>query len=423
MLLKIKHFFILYKNYFLMILVITIFFHRIIISEYCESMTIGRNEFGSLPVIDSNVVDESYTLISPFIALERFTIPGKVYLLDLFGRPVHTWNTKYQPFYSQLEKDGRLATVMIYPSDINSAPGGGLTGIFQEIDWKGNVIWEYKNELMHHDFEVLPNGNIVFQVWEKIPKKYSDKIIGGYWQDVDHIVWGDALIEVDRSKKIVWSWHAYEHIPITKYKLNSFTPKNEWTHGNSVRFLKEDTGREYFLLSLRHLNKVIKIEKKSGGIVWESPDGALSYQHDATFTPDGNVLVFDNGLFREQKRPFLWSRVVEINPSSNEIVWEFNGGKSGPERAKFSSSIMSGAQRLKNGNTLITESINGHLLEVTNTGDVVWDFVNPYTTYSSGGLSNNIVFKARRYRPEEIKWPSYISSPKPFFLSFCKAKN
>jgi hypothetical protein len=36
-------------------------------------------------------------------------------------------------------------------------------------------------------------------------------------------------------------------------------------------------------------------------------------------------------------------------------------------------------QRLPNGNTLITESEAGRLLEVTADGEVVWEYINPVT--------------------------------------------
>ena len=46
--------------------------------------------------------------------------------------------------------------------------GGGDTGpaggLFQKIDWNGNIIWEWEmpNEICnpHHDITILPNGNI-----------------------------------------------------------------------------------------------------------------------------------------------------------------------------------------------------------------------------------------------------------------------
>ena len=47
--------------------------------------------------------------------------------------------------------------------------GGGQGGRFQEFDFDGNLVWDFRyNEtrLPHHDVAVLPNGNILAIVWE-----------------------------------------------------------------------------------------------------------------------------------------------------------------------------------------------------------------------------------------------------------------
>ena len=65
--------------------------------------------------------------------------------------------------------------------------------------------------------------------------------------------------------------------------------------------------------------------------------------------------------------------------------------------ASFASSIMSGAQRLDNGNTLITDSLKGHIFEVNKEGEIVFSFINPYepNEKTSPFITNNI-FKARK---------------------------
>jgi outer membrane protein assembly factor BamB len=89
----------------------------------------------------------------------------------------------------------------------------------------------------------------------------------------------------------------------------------------------------------------------------------FSYQHDATMLSNGHILVFDNGLVQRR------SRVVELDPATNQIVWSW-------EREDLFSVTKGGAQQLPNGNVLITESGKGHCLEVTPSGEVVWEFWN-----------------------------------------------
>lgn len=392
--------------------------------EYCPTRIFAHDEFGRSPVIDSNRVDRSYTLFSPFVASENYEGSGRVYLVDLFGKPVHTWETRYQTLYSQLERNGNIVVAMIVPDDIFSSPGGGQTGLIQELDWQGKVLWEYRHEFMHHDFDILPNGNIALMVWEKTPLTFSEKVRGGLTDPKvsSDVVWADSIIEVNREGRVVWVWHAYEHLDPTAYVLGPLTPRSEWTHANSIRYFGRNplNGKEGFLVSMRHLNRIILIDKDDGSVSWESPEGMFTYQHDATLLSNGHILGFDNGLFREQRRPFHWSRVIEADPETNKIVWEWNGGDTGIEKAGFAASIMSGAQRLKNGNTLITHSLVGRLLEVDPKGKIVWDFVSPWaTSLQTGPFRNTAIFKARRYSPDEISWPELISDPFPRVATAC----
>ena len=77
--------------------------------------------------------------------------------------------------------------------------------------------------------------------------------------------------------------------------------------------------------------------------------------------------MFDNGLARN------WSRVVELDPASGEIVWEFRGDP----QTSFHTAICGAAQRLPNGNTLITDSDSARVIEVAGDGEIVWEFRSP----------------------------------------------
>jgi hypothetical protein len=61
---------------------------------------------------------------------------------------------------------------------------------------------------------------------------------------------------------------------------------------------------------------------------------------------------------------------------SRQIVWSY---ASKAAHAMFSH-IGSSAQRLPNGNTLICSDTEGHILETTPAGEVVWEYINPVTS-------------------------------------------
>jgi hypothetical protein len=76
-------------------------------------------------------------------------------------------------------------------------------------------------------------------------------------------------------------------------------------------------------------------------------------------------------------RLFGGSRVLEIDPVKQQIVWEYTGSNSDRPEWTFHSSFISDARRLPNGNTFIDEGMNGRFFQVTPAGEIVWEHVKP----------------------------------------------
>ncbi len=122
-------------------------------------------------------------------------------------------------------------------------------------------------------------------------------------------------------------------------------------------------------------------------------DQQLFSQHDARWIPDGypgagNLMVFNNRSRRSRKR---YSSVLEIQPpldaegrytrgpdgrfGPEKPAWEY----SAPDKSSFFADFISGAQRLANGNTLISSGPQGRIFEVDPKGRIVWEYQNPYS--------------------------------------------
>ena len=71
--------------------------------------------------------------------------------------------------------------------------------------------------------------------------------------------------------------------------------------------------------------------------------------------------------------------MLEVNPITREIVWQYTADDSGDPVWTFFTSFVGNVQRLPNGNTLINEGMNGRIFQVTPEGEIVWEYVNPYT--------------------------------------------
>ena len=92
--------------------------------------------------------------------------------------------------------------------------------------------------------------------------------------------------------------------------------------------------------------------------------------------------------------------ILEIDPKTNEIVWEYNDRKN-----LFYSPVCSGAQRLPNGNTFICESTKGRFFEITPDGEIVWEYINPFFTkhppfWKYDWMTTRETFRATRYAPD-----------------------
>lgn len=122
------------------------------------------------------------------------------------------------------------------------------------------------------------------------------------------------------------------------------------------------------LVSLLVPDVIAVVDLDSELVVW-AHKGGFEKQHDPKILDNGHLLLFDN----RGARPH--SRVLELDPvRPDTITWEYAGSESRP----FFSGTCGTAERLPNGNTLITESDGGRAFEVTPDQETVWEFRNPY---------------------------------------------
>ena len=259
----------------------------------------------------------------------------------------------------------------------------------------------------------------------------------------------DTIIEVDWEGNIVWKWTVSEHFNELDFSQAAknvlfrnpnqhFTQTGEmsdWMHINSMSTLGPnkwyDQGDERFhpdniIWDARESNIMAIISKETGKIVWKiGPDfteskelrkiGQIIGQHHCHMIPkglpgEGNILIFDNGGWAGYGIPDRMSvdgtkvdirdhsRVLEINPTTLKLEWSFKGSdlKEGMmsivENTTFYSQLISAAQRLPNGNTLITEGCFCRLFEVTPEKEIVWEYRAPFDE-----VSHPMIYRAYRY--------------------------
>jgi hypothetical protein len=304
-----------------------------------------------------------------------------VYLIDMDGKVVHQWPALAgtRVFYGHLLENGNLLVNASNGSEIGEG-GGPRTAVVAEIDWAGQCAWFFADPLLHHAHARLANGNTMVMATHVLDAEDAGRVIGSEsGQSETGALWSEALWEVTPSGDVAWQWRAIDHLDPEQYRLPAAEPgrtpagvnaggSREWLHLNAVEELPDGD----LLLSFNTLSTVIIIDRNTGSVTWRAvPE--TSGQHNPTWLPEGRVLLFDNG----SRRGF--SRVIEIDRRSNQVAWEYTGRP----RDSFYSMNISGAQRLPNGNTLVTEGRSGRLFEVTREGDTVWEFINRAYRYAA----------------------------------------
>ena len=364
-------------------------------------MTWVRERPEGLVYRDASKSFDGYTLFS--------SVTGKhATLLDPQGRVVHRWHQHEGIQHAHLLDDGHL---LIQTRPFKYADGrqnmGGNAGALMELDWDSNVVWAYRNVAQHHAYERLPNGNHIVLCWYPVPDESREQVLGGHAHDKDgEVMWGDTILEIDRSGHVHKRWNSWEHLDYEKDQICPLESRKEWGHANSL----STTADGDWLVSFRGISQVMIIDPESGAIKWrfgtedEKLETALSHQHAATWLDNGNILIFDNGCHRP--RAPAYSRVIEVNPQTREIEWQYQADVI----LAFYSFMCSGASRLPNGNTLITESATGRLFEVTASGETVWEFVSPFFFGSRFGRSP-FVFRAYRYALDDPRFEGRTLDP------------
>lgn len=311
------------------------------------------------------------------------------------GRIVHSWKFKLPLFYAKIRSNGNIVAAF-FTTDLKKHPSKGGTGTVAEYSWEGAKLWSYSHPMMHHDFELLPNGNIAILVWEalsdEVKKVLKNKKNYSSWPKK---LWGDAILEINSKGKIVWRWSSHHLLLQDRFQFGSLPidNKGDWSHGNGLNFIEADPFKKEkaFLVSYRNLSSVIMLSKSDKNILWTSGD-MTDVQHDPSLTRAGNILIFDN---QGQKNR---SRIIEINPTTNKIVWKYPGDSAGPMEFQFSAAIVSGVQELQNGNILISNGVLGHVFEITRKGRKVWEFFSVrYKKDTGAGWPFKGFFKVRKH--------------------------
>jgi Arylsulfotransferase (ASST) len=373
---------------------------------------------------------------------------NNAYLVTLDGHELHEWHTDFAPGYSvYLLPNGNLLRANSIPGRPFSTLQGSNGGRVEMLDWDSNVVWRFDYATtagqQHHDVFYMPNnGHVLMVAWEQ--RLAAEAIAAG--RDPATIpsqgdLWVDKVVEVDpTTSQVVWEWRTWDHLvpPGAAPSANpglidpnfAAVPAEDWTHANAVFY---NATLDQVMLSVRNFSEFWVIDHStttaqaaghSGGRTghggdliyrWGNPRAygldatqQLYGQHNAQWIASGlsgagDILVFNNGdvnarpysLVTELVPPVHADGSYDYDPATGYLphapVWQYMANPP----SSFFAPIISGAQRLASGNTLVTVGTEGRFFEVTPDGQTVWS----YAVTDTAGATGYYVFRGTRYEP------------------------
>ncbi len=344
---------------------------------------------------------------------------NQCFLLDHKGEKIFDWEFD-KPLGQDIELTPEGNLLGLFKADSSPVGFGGQSGIIRLIDKAGTVLWEYilatENEITHHDLTLMPNGNVLVLVWERIIN--ADAIAVGIETDGD--VFTEKVVEIDPStNSVVWEWRSWDHIvqnfndtlsnfgdpAVMKNKININYPKNEihefvaagdLMHINGLDYLPE---QDIIALSVNFYSEVWFIDHNtttaeaktgSGGQFDRGGDLLYRFGNQKVFGNAAGSQIFDfnhHSAFGKHNGQNSLTVFNNNNAAGNSIAMEFvlpeiNGTTpigTDPEIVfEFTDSTLffprvGSVQRLPNGNVLICEGDYG-FWEVTNAKETVWKY-------------------------------------------------
>ncbi len=337
-----------------------------------------------------------------------------------------------------IREQGTLVATEYSPTDIEGTTF--LSDITEPIDIDSS----------HHELYEMSNGNtltISTEIIDLDPARTAGLCDGKTNDDGEPIpdpqaVVGDVVTELTPDGEVVQEWAISDYFapldrqgtdmctePIAIAPPNWFYPHREdlrdWTHANAAVV---DEATNTLIVSSRHLNSLMGIRYAedengpAGELLWDIvPDGSLAmvgdgevayHGHAVEPQPDGTLLYYDNGNGRPGTGPdagvppFSRAVIFRVDPDAATVeqVWEHRDVL--PDGSPVFAGFLSDADRLDNGNILITHG------GVSTEAELNYSrLVEVVPNFETG--ENEIVFDAILGDQETIGWTAYRAERLP----------
>ncbi len=241
--------------------------------------------------------------------------------------------------------------------------GAGHDGTHYLTDMNLKTIASFKVNINNgttdtHEFLRLENGNALLLSY--VSRQFDMRPLGGR---EDALVYDPVVVEITPEGETIWEWHGVDHLSVANTTsgpdvyLDAAPPVHvDYAHPNALSVFPDGN----LLLSLKHMDCVLKIDRESGQVLWtiggphcskneftffNDPHHGFSHQHTTRILPNGNLLLFDNGTLHDEQISRAVEYALDEKNRTAELIWSYSNGQF--------SHAQGSVERLPNGNTLI----------------------------------------------------------------------
>lgn len=369
----------------------------------------------------------------------------------------HSEPSRMEPGFTLLDKFRRVGTtggqysmVVDHKGDVRwYSTRGGSDGMLQlpngnlllldssEMDMLGNLIvrrtLQVPGLFLHHEMFPTTYGNFLSLTLEKeIITDYPTSEVDPTAPRQTVQITSDGVVEFRPDGSLANIWHLTQMLDPRRIGYDSTKPgfplfdSPDWSHSNAVL---HDPSDDSIIVSIRHQDAVIKFSRATGKLIWilgphdnwgpefqpylltpvGTPFEWQFHQHAPMLTPQGTLLLFDNGNYRAS--PFdgrapqadleSYSRAVEyaIDESKMEVrqVWEYGAQL---DWRMFSASQGDADWMPQTGNVLITLSDTRH---IAGASGIDWGF----------GLAHTAIVEVDHATPARKVFDLRVYDPNP----------
>lgn len=327
---------------------------------------------GSLPdfLPDFTLLKDDDYEFNGYIFLRTQMDPGIQLLLDHNANIV--W---YQKSDTSLSRPFDISSLNSYLSLYNPS-------LIYKITFEGDTLLKIntKDKVLHHELTNDINNNIIALTYEY--KVFDLSNFGGGKEDS---IKGDGLVVYDSTGNLVWEWSVFDHEdPLSYENINSL--KNDWTHGNAIGVTYDNN----YILSMRTLNQLWKIDSSSGKILWKlGLNGNIPIEESSFFYAQHAIheigmdtfLLFDNGARDDRMK----SRALIFTMNNNEFKL-----LNSIELPKDLFSFKQGSvYRIDQDKFLFCSSTNSKIVITDIDGKILWNLSSNFSFYRAYHLTTN----------------------------------